>query len=274
MHPPRDASAPLRTSPRQSIKGLREGSTRPSPEQGGSPVVTWGTLLGHGGPVSSAASARPRIVVGVGASAGGVEALTALVGDLPAGLPAAVVVVLHVAATGRSVLADILDRVARLPVVAPVLNGDPEPGPPAAGGQHPLAQLADRGSARSPSMSSRPAGGRPPTRSRTRRGARGAGWTRGSRARPPGSAALPRRAARTCRCRGRWRSTRSTRRPGAARRAARARAGRSSAPPRGLWPLGPGPPRGQPRERCRAGAWTRHAPAVARCPLLRQAAVR
>jgi len=53
----------------------------------------------------------------VGGSAGGVEALQALVSGLPGDLPAAVFVVLHVSSSGSSMLSSVLQRVSRLPVV-------------------------------------------------------------------------------------------------------------------------------------------------------------
>lgn len=66
----------------------------------------------------------PVELVVAGASAGGVEALRALVAALPAGFPASVLVVLHVMEQGTSVLADILARAGVLPV-ANALDGEP-----------------------------------------------------------------------------------------------------------------------------------------------------
>lgn len=58
---------------------------------------------------------RHDIVV-VGASAGGVQALTDFVGALPADLPAAIFIVLHVPSANRSRLPLILNRATELPV--------------------------------------------------------------------------------------------------------------------------------------------------------------
>ena len=59
----------------------------------------------------------PGGVVGIGASAGGVDALIRVVRDLPADFGAAICVVLHVPSSGRSLLAPILRRHTRLEVV-------------------------------------------------------------------------------------------------------------------------------------------------------------
>ncbi len=51
-------------------------------------------------------------IIVLGASAGGVEALTALVGALPRGLPATIFIVLHIPAQSPSALPNILNRVS------------------------------------------------------------------------------------------------------------------------------------------------------------------
>jgi two-component system, chemotaxis family, protein-glutamate methylesterase/glutaminase len=60
-----------------------------------------------------------RYLIVVGASAGGVQALCELVAGLPPDLPAAVLVVLHVAPHGHSALPAILARSGRLPACHP-----------------------------------------------------------------------------------------------------------------------------------------------------------
>ena len=61
-------------------------------------------------------------IIVVGASAGGVEALADLAGRLPAGLPAAVFVVLHVPPYGTSVLPGILSRRGPCPPSTPPMG--------------------------------------------------------------------------------------------------------------------------------------------------------
>jgi two-component system chemotaxis response regulator CheB len=59
---------------------------------------------------------RPARVVGIGASAGGVDALIRVVRHLPAGFRATICIVLHVPSSGRSLLAPILGRQTDLEV--------------------------------------------------------------------------------------------------------------------------------------------------------------
>ncbi|GLL06736.1 chemotaxis protein CheB [Dactylosporangium matsuzakiense] len=58
---------------------------------------------------------EPRGIVVVGASAGGVEALRAFCGGLPADLPGAVCVVVHIPRDGGTALPNILNRSGPLP---------------------------------------------------------------------------------------------------------------------------------------------------------------
>src|SRR4051812_38974415 len=62
-------------------------------------------------------------VIVMGASAGGVEALSRIVQDLPRDLRASILVVLHIS-RGRSLLPEILTRVARMPANHPT-DGEP-----------------------------------------------------------------------------------------------------------------------------------------------------
>ena len=66
----------------------------------------------------------PAGVIAVGGSAGGVEALKQLAAGLPADLPFAVLVVLHMAPGTPSVLGQILDRCGPLPAAA-AIDGEP-----------------------------------------------------------------------------------------------------------------------------------------------------
>lgn len=58
-------------------------------------------------------------VIVIGASAGGVEAISRLVGDLPRDIRASICVVLHIS-RGRSLLPEILTRAGRLPAAHPI----------------------------------------------------------------------------------------------------------------------------------------------------------
>ena len=69
-----------------------------------------------------------RDVIVIGGSAGGLEALKALVADLPANLPASMFVVIHISSDYPSIIPEILTRTGRLPAIHPK-DGQPiEPG--------------------------------------------------------------------------------------------------------------------------------------------------
>lgn len=65
-----------------------------------------------------------RDTIVIGASAGGVQALSALVADLPSNLPAAIFIVLHLSANSPSLLPSILAREAKL-TVQHAVDGEP-----------------------------------------------------------------------------------------------------------------------------------------------------
>src|SRR5205807_1198979 len=79
-----------------------------------------------------------RDIILVGASAGGVEALKALVRGLPADLPAAVFVVLHVSPDSRSLLPEILARSGPLPAAHALVESMPSNALAVAGAYHVL----------------------------------------------------------------------------------------------------------------------------------------
>jgi two-component system chemotaxis response regulator CheB len=65
-----------------------------------------------------------RDIIVIGASAGSMEMLLAIIAGLPENLPVTILVVLHIPANSPSRLKDILGRVSSLPVIAPE-DGDP-----------------------------------------------------------------------------------------------------------------------------------------------------
>lgn len=73
--------------------------------------------LKKGEPVSSDSSPRPKHVVALAASAGGLSALTEILSSLPADFAAPVLVVQHLSPKHRSWLSEILGRRVALPVV-------------------------------------------------------------------------------------------------------------------------------------------------------------
>ena len=70
----------------------------------------------------------PPLVVGIGASAGGLEAISKLIAPLDPDMPLAYVVLQHVSPTHKSMLVDILSRETRLRVQRFEDNQTPEAG--------------------------------------------------------------------------------------------------------------------------------------------------
>jgi len=99
---------------RRSTKALSRGQSKAGGNGQGEHETSGSTTL-------SAEEDQPqseefRIIV-VGASAGGVEALSRLVSALPGNFPAALFVVLHISPAGPSLLPEILTRVGRNPAL-------------------------------------------------------------------------------------------------------------------------------------------------------------
>lgn len=82
----------------------------------------------NGAPDLDGATVKHRNVIVIGASAGGVEVLTQLVGTLPSSLDAAVFVTLHFPAHGTSVLPRLLSRAGPLETVHPADDAPVRPG--------------------------------------------------------------------------------------------------------------------------------------------------
>ena len=77
---------------------------------------------------SRRSGARPYEIVAIAASAGGLTALTSVLGPLPADLNAAVVVVQHLDPRHRSLMAQIVGRRTRMPVSEAVDGVEMRPG--------------------------------------------------------------------------------------------------------------------------------------------------
>lgn len=71
---------------------------------------------------------EPYAIVAIAASAGGVTALSRVLGALPAGFPVPVLIVQHLDPRHQTVLAEVLGRRAKLPVRLANEGGRVEPG--------------------------------------------------------------------------------------------------------------------------------------------------
>jgi two-component system CheB/CheR fusion protein len=78
--------------------------------------------------IPAAADQKPHYIAGIGASAGGLEALTLLVGALPAGLNCTFAIVQHLSPHYRSMMVELIGRETSMQVKA-VEDGEvPRPG--------------------------------------------------------------------------------------------------------------------------------------------------
>jgi chemotaxis response regulator CheB len=68
------------------------------------------------GPLEPSSSSAAFPIVGIGASAGGLKALTQLLQELPVSTDLAFVLVQHLHPTHKSMLPELLSRVTRIPV--------------------------------------------------------------------------------------------------------------------------------------------------------------
>src|SRR5215469_16253638 len=73
-------------------------------------------------------SGQPYEVVAIAASAGGISALSRVLGGLPGGFPVPVVVVQHLDPRHKTIIAEVLGRRAKLPVVLATDGERAEPG--------------------------------------------------------------------------------------------------------------------------------------------------
>ena len=83
---------------------------------------------GRGDPGAEVEPAAKTYIVGIGASAGGLEAVTQLVGHLSTDVPCAYVVLQHLSPTYRSMMVEILARETPLKVVEVEQGAAPQPG--------------------------------------------------------------------------------------------------------------------------------------------------
>ncbi len=88
----------------------------PTPDTGESRAGSAANLAGAGTGPKSPRPARPSAIVGVGASAGGLEAFTRLIANLPTDTGMGFILLQHMAPRSHSMLPEILAKTTRMPV--------------------------------------------------------------------------------------------------------------------------------------------------------------